>query len=219
MHRFNFRPAPLALAVALGLAAVGAHAQVAPTAQGAVGLSIAAQPLAQALNDLARQTRMELMVQPTLVAGRSAPAVAGTLTVNEALGRLLAGTGLVGAIEGSTILVRRPPPASQGETSLSEVRVQAQAERSALTEHTGSYTTSLAGTATPLGLSLRDQGASDAPTHSARVLLADGRVEPRAVQVAVKSRHLAEVRTGLQEGEQLVTGERPARSGPQRFKL
>ena len=63
------------------------------------------------------------------------------------------------------------------------------------------------------------QGASDAPTHSARVLLADGRVEPRAVQVAVKSRHLAEVRTGLQEGEQLVTGERPARSGPQRFKL
>lgn len=156
MHRFNFRPAPLALAVALGLAAVGAHAQVAPTAQGAVGLSIAAQPLAQALNDLARQTRMELMVQPTLVAGRSAPAVAGTLTVNEALGRLLAGTGLVGVIEGSTILVRRPPPASQGETSLSEVRVQAQAERSALTEHTGSYTTSLAGTATPLGLSLRE---------------------------------------------------------------
>ena len=63
------------------------------------------------------------------------------------------------------------------------------------------------------------QGASDAPTHSARVLLADGRVEPRAVQVAVKSRHLAEVRTGLHEGEQLVTGERPARSGPQRFKL
>ena len=41
----------------------------------------------------------------------------------------------------------------------------------------------------------------------------------RAVEVAVKSRHLAEVRSGLQEGDRLVTGERPARSGPQRFKL
>ncbi|CAN7388576.1 efflux RND transporter periplasmic adaptor subunit [Acidovorax sp. LjRoot117] len=58
-----------------------------------------------------------------------------------------------------------------------------------------------------------------AATHSARVLRADGVVEQRAVVVAVKSRHLAEVRSGLQEGEQLVTGERPARSGPQRFKL
>lgn len=58
-----------------------------------------------------------------------------------------------------------------------------------------------------------------AATHSARVLRADGVVEQRAVVVAVKSRHLAEVRSGLEEGEQLVTGERPARSGPQRFKL
>jgi len=58
-----------------------------------------------------------------------------------------------------------------------------------------------------------------AATHSARVLLADGSVETRAVEVAVKSRHLAEVRSGLREGERLVTGERAARTGPQRFKL
>ena len=61
--------------------------------------------------------------------------------------------------------------------------------------------------------------ADDGPTHSARVLLADGQVETRQVRVAVKNRHMAEVRSGLQEGERLVTGERPARSGPQRFKL
>ena len=53
----------------------------------------------------------------------------------------------------------------------------------------------------------------------ARVLRTDGQIETRPVQVAVKNRHLAEVRSGLQEGERLVTGERPARSGPQRFKL
>lgn len=64
-----------------------------------------------------------------------------------------------------------------------------------------------------------DAGAKSLATHSARVLRADGQVEARAVEVAVKSRHLAEVRSGLQEGELLVTGERAARSGPQRFKL
>ena len=164
MPRTRFRPAPLALAAALSLAAMGASAQVAPApGQPAVALSIAAQPLAQALNDLARQSRMELMVQPALVAGRSAQAVNGSLTVREALDRLLAGSGLVGVIEGTSIVVRRPPAAASsgaagaaGETSLAEVKVQAQAEPSALTEHSGSYTTRQAGTSTPLGLSLRE---------------------------------------------------------------
>ena len=58
----------------LALAAPAAQAQ-APSAA-PVQLSIAAQPLAQALNDLARQARLELIVQPALVAGRTAPAVA-----------------------------------------------------------------------------------------------------------------------------------------------
>lgn len=157
MPRIRFRPAPLALAVVLGWAHWGARAQMAsPGHPPAAGIAIAAQPLAQALNDLARQTRMELMVQPALVAGRMAQAVSGTLTVREALDRLLVGSGLVGVIDGSSILVQRSSVATQGETSLSEVRVQAQAEYSALTEHTGSYTTALAGTATPLGLSLRE---------------------------------------------------------------
>lgn len=158
MHRIRFQPAPLALAlaVALGWGPWAAQAQGGVPAQAPAAIAIAAQPLAQALNDLARQTRMELMVQPALVAGRTAPAVSGTLTVREALDRLLAGSGLVGVIEGSSILVRRLPAATQGETSLSEVRVQAQAETSALTEHTGSYTTRQAGTSTPLGLSLRE---------------------------------------------------------------
>lgn len=55
-------------------------------------------------------------------------------------------------------------------------------------------------------------------THTARVLPADGPVQERAVQVGVRSRHLAEVRQGLQEGEQLVTGERSDDSGPPRFQ-
>ncbi len=55
--------------------------------------------------------------------------------------------------------------------------------------------------------------------HTARVLLPDGSVQSRTVEVAVKSRHRGEVRAGLQVGEQLITGERAAPSGPRRFKL
>lgn len=154
MHRFRFRTAPLALAGALALAALAAQAQ-APSAA-PVQLSIAAQPLAQALNDLARQARLELIVQPALVAGRTAPAVAGLLTPRQALDRLLAGSGLVAVIEGAAVTVQRLPEAPGAGAALSEVRVTAEAERSATTENTGSYTTRQAGTAMPLGLSLRE---------------------------------------------------------------
>lgn len=62
-------------------------------------------------------------------------------------------------------------------------------------------------------------GAPQLRQHTARVLLPDGSVQSRTVEVAVKSRHRGEVRSGLQVGEQLITGERAAPSGPRRFKL
>lgn len=75
MSRFRFHPAPLAVAAALALGALSAHAQSGAGAQAAasvpVDIRIAAQPLAQALDALARQARLSLMVQPALVEGRS----------------------------------------------------------------------------------------------------------------------------------------------------
>ncbi|MCD2511239.1 TonB-dependent siderophore receptor [Comamonas endophytica] len=136
MSRFRFHPAPLAVAVAL-LAAVPAQAQ-SGAAPASIEFRIAAQPLAQALDALARQARLELMVQPALVEGKSAPAVQGQLTASEALNRLLAGSGLYAEIDGSAVLVRRVP---QGSATLAPVTVSALAARSAVTEHTGSYTT------------------------------------------------------------------------------
>ena len=102
-----FTPVPLALATALLLATMAAPSraqsqaplQALPGAGGAsamasvpVQIRIASPPLAQALDTLARQARLELMVQPALVEGRTAPAVEGRLSASEALGRLLAGT-------------------------------------------------------------------------------------------------------------------------------
>ncbi|MET1115878.1 MAG: TonB-dependent siderophore receptor [Comamonas sp.] len=139
MSRFRFHPAPLAVAVAL-LAAVPAQAQTAGAALAPLEIRIAAQPLAQALDALARQARLELMVQPALVDGKAAPAVQGRLTPSEALNRVLAGSGLYAEIDGNAVVVRRVPQGA-GSATLAPVTVSALAERSAVTEHTGSYTT------------------------------------------------------------------------------
>ena len=118
----RFHPAPLTLAVALALAAGAAHAQAqaAPPAE-PQSITIAAQPLAQALNEWARQTGVELMVQPGQVAGRTAPAVSGQLTPQQALDRLLAGSGLTAQIQSGAAVVR--PAAAGGVSTLPAVTV------------------------------------------------------------------------------------------------
>jgi iron complex outermembrane recepter protein len=129
----NLRPAPLALALALALGASAVHAQSAG-AEGLAGaptqIDIKAQPLAEALNDWARQTRVQLIVQQGLVAGKTAPAVAGKLTARQALDRLLVGSGLVAAADGSAMVILAAPAAS-GLNTLPPVRVRAQFEADA----------------------------------------------------------------------------------------
>jgi len=113
----RFRPSPLALAaaLALGLAAgqpQAVHAQAAAAApEGARSFTIAAQPLAQALNELARQGDLQLGFPAGLVAGKTAPAVSGRLTAQQALDRLLAGSGLEGSVKDRAVLVRPAAPA------------------------------------------------------------------------------------------------------------
>ncbi|MFS2055870.1 hypothetical protein ACEN8K_44635, partial [Variovorax sp. CT11-76] len=70
MNCLTSKPAPLALALALALAHLTASAQTLPADP--VPIRIAAQPLAQALNDWARQTGVQLVVQQSLVAGKTA---------------------------------------------------------------------------------------------------------------------------------------------------
>ncbi len=119
--RFNAKP--LALSIALLLAPLAVHAQAANWPATAVEVRIAAQPLADALNDWARQTKIELIVSPALVAGKTAPAVSGSLTPRQALERLLAGSGLAAAVDGSAVVIKKAPPASSGEKTLPAVVV------------------------------------------------------------------------------------------------
>ncbi len=142
MPRFCFRPAPLTLAIAMAVAAIPTHAQSSGSVSASpqVEVNIPSQPLAQALDALARQARVELMVQPGLVAGKLAPAVAGRFTAREALSRLLVGSGLSADIDGTSVTIQRARGGAAEPATLAPVTVSASAERSATTEHTGSYT-------------------------------------------------------------------------------
>ncbi|MBK1679207.1 TonB-dependent receptor [Rhodocyclus tenuis] len=108
MNRCAFPLAQGALAVALALAAIAAPATAAEmdVPDQVRSISIASQPLAQALNDWARQFGMQLVVPQSLLAGKQAPALSGKLTSRQALDRLLAGSGLSGSIDGATVVIR-----------------------------------------------------------------------------------------------------------------
>ena len=82
MRQPRFALAPLALTAVLAWGLNGfAHAQLASAAP--VNVSITAKPLGPALNELARQAGLQLMIPPALVAGKSAPAVAARLQASQ----------------------------------------------------------------------------------------------------------------------------------------
>ena len=68
-----------------------------------------AQPLSQALNQLAVRGDREILFSPALTSGRKSPPLNGTFTAEQALTRLLAGSGLTFRLEGRSFLVVPEP--------------------------------------------------------------------------------------------------------------
>jgi iron complex outermembrane receptor protein len=69
-------------------------AAAAARAQAISAFNLPAQPLAESLKAIGSQTNTNVLVAPELVDGRQAPALKATLNVDEALSRILAGTGI-----------------------------------------------------------------------------------------------------------------------------
>lgn len=89
---------------------------------GSLTLMLESQPLPSALRLLGRQAGIDIGFDPALLEGRTAPAVQGTFSVEEAVDRLLAGTGLrARALRGGTLLIEASPGVSV--SSLTEVLV------------------------------------------------------------------------------------------------
>jgi len=131
-HFFRIPPLTRFIALPVAAAAIAAITPLSAAAQGAapaaVSISLSAQPLGQALNELARQAGLQVFYAPGLVAGRSAPALSGRMTAREALDRLLAGSGIAASIEGGSVVLRRRAEAGPAAT-LPEVHVTGEAER------------------------------------------------------------------------------------------
>ncbi|MBV7486413.1 TonB-dependent receptor [Bordetella sp. BOR01] len=105
-----------AMAVLAALAqAVPVHAQ-AQAPQAPAAINIVAQPLGDALIELGRQTSLQFFYTPETVQGLSAPAVSGQLTPEQALARLLRGTGIDASRQGNSITLSRADAVSQLQT-------------------------------------------------------------------------------------------------------
>ena len=103
---------------------------------------IPAQPLTTALATFARQSGLQLAFPPELVQGRQGRRVSGQRDVRAALTEMLSGTGLQGRVEGRTLVIQPVPATTPSATpaTLPAVTIASEAERSAITEQTGSYT-------------------------------------------------------------------------------
>ncbi|MFT9638632.1 TonB-dependent siderophore receptor [Alcaligenes phenolicus] len=138
VHNRAVRQLPLGLgAVLLGLClsalAAPSHAQSSAPQQ---TISLTAQPLSSALRDLGRQFSVQIVYLPDTVAGRQSPALSGQFTLDQALSRLLVGTGIQVRRSGSNISLS---PADSGDaTQLEPVRVQA-SRYDVTSEGSGSY--------------------------------------------------------------------------------
>jgi outer membrane receptor for ferric coprogen and ferric-rhodotorulic acid len=133
---------PLAFAIHIALSAALAPACLTTAMPAAAQASAQAYtydtpagPLGLALTRIAERAGALLIFDPALAAGKTAPAVQGSLTLEQALRRALEGSGLEAVQRGSGYELR---PVSTGETLLRPVKVRAQAD-GATTEGSGSY--------------------------------------------------------------------------------
>lgn len=88
----------------------------AQTAAPVFDINVAAQPLAAALNELSRQTGTQILASGEVVSRINAPAVSGRLNFQQALDRLLAGSGLAASREGAAVVIRAAGAAEAGRT-------------------------------------------------------------------------------------------------------
>lgn len=145
----RLRPTLLSLAAAALLAgALSAQAQPA-TPAAARDIDIPAQPLDKALGALARQTGARILFSTDLTERKQAPALKGSLTPQQALERLLAGSGLVVRVtqDGGFTVAPKPPEAG-GETTLPAVRVKASREQETATGPVQGYVAKRSATGT-----------------------------------------------------------------------
>jgi outer membrane receptor for ferric coprogen and ferric-rhodotorulic acid len=166
-HKVVLLGSAAALVAVMSGAVIGsASAQTIPSQQGtsqAIAFDIPAQDLGGALNAFADRAGLRLLFPSNIVAGRHSAGLAGTLTRNQALTRLLAGSGLTYRFtSANTVTIADFAAASAGAApagaiSLDTIDVQGSPTSDpGATEGSGSYTTKQMSSSTGLPLSIRE---------------------------------------------------------------
>ncbi|ABC23195.1 TonB-dependent siderophore receptor [Rhodospirillum rubrum ATCC 11170] len=118
--------ASVAVLVMGGVGAAGAASAPQVSQAAAVrSFDIPAQSLAGALTLFGDQAGVQIAAESAVVAGRAAPAVSGAMAPEEALRRLLAGSGLLWRFTDATTVVLEKPAAAGGVTVADPVTVEA----------------------------------------------------------------------------------------------
>ncbi|MDO8040171.1 TonB-dependent receptor [Janthinobacterium sp. SUN137] len=151
--------AALAVSHALWLLAAGGASAAAPLAQAAnaarIELAIPAGTLEQVLVRFGQETGTMISYQAAAVAGKRSAGLAGSYSVPQALGAIVAGSGLRAVPQANGGYVLDVAAADGGQT-MPEMKVSASFDANGATEGSGSYTTQTMRSATRLGLSVRE---------------------------------------------------------------
>jgi len=130
------RAALLALGLSFGFIPAAPSPADEPTAAGQRSYDIPAGPLGQSLNRFASESGITLSFEPKVVAGRRAPALMGTYSVEEGLRALLANSGLT-VVPGSGGGYRVQAVAQEGDEPLQLGPIRVEAQRASSTAQIG----------------------------------------------------------------------------------
>lgn len=119
-----------------------------------IQVNVPAQSLDKALTELGKQTGLQVLFGPDMVAGKKSTAVNGSLEPAVALEALLKGAGLSFRIENNTVILSPESGASSAlELGATTIHGQGMGQ---MTENSGSYTTGLVSAGSKTPTSLRD---------------------------------------------------------------
>lgn len=103
----------------------GLTSAVAQTTDQPLSISIPAGELADALDSLGEQSGVQIMYEPALAKGITVPAIGGTLSVGDALSRLLAPTGLQATrVNEKTVVLKRSAAQMHAPPSTNEIAAE-----------------------------------------------------------------------------------------------
>ncbi|VVO19208.1 TonB-dependent siderophore receptor [Pseudomonas fluorescens] len=149
IHRQKSRRAVLPGALLTLLLLGVSEVQAAP-----VEVDIPAQSLASALQQLGQQANLQILYSPDMVKGIKSTAVAGNLEPEQALDRLLLGSGITFQLTGNTVSLI-PVAGASSAVELGAVSISGKAPGST-TEGTGLYTTYSSSSSTRLNLTQKE---------------------------------------------------------------